>query len=217
MSEDIIEEIDHLQAQLLRMGKDAAVALANSVSALAERDAALARSVINSDDLIDSMQIVIEDSVAEILSKREAAGSDWRRLIGFVKIAGDLERVADCANNIAEIALELRNDTFIKPLVHTPQLAGIATEMLEDSLKAFIESDEELATAVGRRDDHADATHELIVQEIHELIERSLSPSDSWQAHRLLQISEYLERVADHAANIAEQAIYISSGKRVRF
>jgi phosphate transport system protein len=217
MERSFLEEFDHVQATLLKMGETVERTIREAVESLRDHDAAKARTILGSDDLIDNQQIVIEEGAIDLLRLEMPVSSDLRRIIAFVKIANDLERVGDYACNIAEITLELKDQEYIKPLVHIPQLASIALGMLSASLKAFVNCDAGLADAVGKRDDEADELCLHIGNELRSMVANDPSPRVVLQMPRLLRVAEYLERVSDHATNIAEQTIFISTGKRVRF
>lgn len=217
MERSFLEEFDHVQADLLKMGEMAEHTIRNAVDALKNHDAAKAREIIGSDDLIDNQQIVVEEGAIRLLGFDCRLTSDLRRIIAFVKIANDLERIGDYACNIAEITLELRAEEYIKPLIHIPMLADIALRMLNSSLKAFVTCDAGLAEAVCKRDDEADELCLHIASELRELLMSDPNDRTISQVPKLLSIAEYLERVADHATNIAEQTVFICTGKRVRY
>lgn len=217
MQRSFLEEFDHVQASLLKMGEIVERTIREAVDSLKDHDSDKARAVIRSDDLIDNHQIVIEESVIGLLSLETPISSDLRRIIAFVKIANDLERVGDYACNIAEITLQLKDEEYIKPLVHIPELAGVSLVMLKGSLEAFVNTDAGLAEAVCKKDDEADGLCMYIGEELRTMVERDPSPRVIRQVPLLLRVAEYLERVSDHATNIAEQTIFIATGMRVRY
>lgn len=217
MERSFLEEFDHVQASLLKMGETVERTIKEAVESLRDHDAAKARTLVGSDDLIDNQQIVIEEGVIDLLRLEMPVSSDLRRIIAFVKIANDLERIGDYATNIAEITLELKDQEYIKPLVHIPKLAGISLNMLSASLKAFVTCDAGLAEAVCKRDDEADELCLHIGHELRTMVANDPSPRVVYQTPKLLRVAEYLERVSDHATNIAEQTIFICTGKRVRY
>src|SRR5690554_2946391 len=120
MQRSFLEEFDHVQADLLKMGEMVQHTIEESIETLKNHDAVKARSIVGSDDLIDNQQIVIEEGAIGLLNLEVPVTSDLRRIIAFVKIANDLERIGDYACNIAEIALELKDEEYIKPLIHIP-------------------------------------------------------------------------------------------------
>ena len=199
------------------MGEVVERTIQDAVDSLKNHDADKARAFINSDDLIDNHQIVIEEGVMGLLSLETPVSSDLRRIIAFVKIANDLERVGDYACNIAEISLELKDEEYIKPLIHIPKLAGISLIMLRTSLEAFVNTDSGLAEAVCKKDDEADELCMHIAEELNSLLKKGPTERVIRQAPILLRVAEYLERVSDHATNIAEQTVFIATGKRVKY
>lgn len=217
MQRSFLEELDHVQADLLKMGEMVERTIKEAIETLKNHDAAKARSIVGSDDLIDNQQIVIEEGAIGLLSFEAPIASDFRRIIAFVKIASDLERIGDYASNIAEIALELKDEEYIKPLIHIPMLADIALNMLNASLKAFVTSDAGLAEAVCKKDDEADEICLHIASELRDMLVSDPNKRTVNQVPKLLKVTEHLERVADHATNIAEQTIFICTGKRVRY
>lgn len=188
-----------------------------AVQALRTQDSELARKVIEQDDIIDNYQIVIEEEVARMASYEPPTAMEHRRQIALIKIAGDLERIGDYATNIAETVLKLKNEKFIKPLIHIPQLSSLAVTMLTTALKAFVERDSDLAEAVCKRDDEADELYEDISAELSRVIGGGVDQQNGRQALLLLLVAEWLERAADHATNIGEETVYVVTGKRIKY
>ncbi|HEX2954803.1 MAG TPA: phosphate signaling complex protein PhoU [Bacillota bacterium] len=205
-----------VQNELLRMGELVQKTMRRAIQSLKDRDEHLAREIINQDDIIDNFLIVMEDHVAAALAEGPTT-KDLRRLLANLKISNNLERIADYASNIAELVLEFKGEEYIKPLEHIPHLSRLALDMLDASLKAFVEGDADLAEAVCKRDDEADDLHEDIHHELLRLMDQSSDPRTTRQSIRFLLISGYLERIADHATNIGEETIYSATGKRVQF
>ncbi|HOP74869.1 MAG TPA: phosphate signaling complex protein PhoU [Bacillota bacterium] len=206
-----------VEQDLLKMGNLVEETMRNAIKALREQNADLARLVIEKDDLIDNLQIVIEEEIERMVSKTPQVGFDLRRDFTTIKIVNDLERIGDYATNIAQVVLELKNDKYIKPLVHIPKLAVLAMNMVSTVLKAFVERNADLAEAVCRKDEEVDNIYEEIQDELIGILAEDLSPQMAFQASRFLLIAEWLERTADHATNIGEETIYIITGKRVKY
>ncbi|HOJ76934.1 MAG TPA: phosphate signaling complex protein PhoU [Bacillota bacterium] len=207
-----------IQQDLLRMGTLVEETMRNAIKALRDQDTELARVVIERDDLIDNLQIVIEEEIERVVSQQPQVGFDLRRDFAIVKIVNDLERIGDYATNIAEVVLELKNDKYVKPLVHIPQLASVAMNMISTVLKAFVDKDPDLAEAVCRKDEEADNLYDEICDELIKILGKNdISPQIVYQASRFLLVAEWLERTADHATNIGEETIYILTGKRVKY
>lgn len=209
---------DLVEQDLLRMGTLVEETMRNAIKALRDQNPEQARHVIEQDDLIDNLQIVIEEEIERIVSKHPPLGFDLRRDFTTVKIVNDLERIGDYATNIAEVVLELKSQKYVKPLVHIPQLASLAMNMISTVLKAYVEKNADLAEAVCKKDDEADNIYEEICDELVKILSnKEVTPDIAFQASRFLLIAEWLERTADHATNIGEETIYIVTGKRVKY
>lgn len=210
------ETFEKIEQDLLKMGNQVEETMKMAIQALRSQNAELALKVIERDDIIDNLQIVIEEEIerAALTSQRSL---DLRRDFATIKIVNDLERIGDYATNIAEVVLELKNEKYIKPLIHIPQLASLAMNMVSTVLKAFIEKNADLAEAVCKRDDEADDIYEEIHDELVKIIGNESDHQIAYQASRFLLIAEWLERAADHATNIGEETIYILTGKRVKY
>jgi phosphate transport system protein len=215
--ETSLQTIEKVEQDLLKMGSLVETTMKKAIQALRDQDADIARHVIEQDDLIDNLQIVIEEEIERIVSKIPPMGFDLRREFTTIKIVNDLERIGDYATNIAEVVLELKTEKYIKPLVHIPQLAGLAVSMVSTVLKAFMEKNADLAEAVCRKDEEADNLYAEIQGELIKILSKDTNPQVSYQASRFLLIAEWLERTADHATNIGEEIIYILTGKRVKY
>jgi phosphate transport system protein len=208
---------EKLEQDLLKMGNLVEETMKMAIQALRDQNPEMAIMVIERDDLIDNLQIVIEEEIERSAMENHPMGFELRRDFATIKIVNDLERIGDYATNIAEIVLELKNEQYLKPLVHIPQLASLAMNMVTTVLKAFIEKNPDLAEAVCRRDDEADDIYEEIREELIKIIGSESNPQKAYQASRFLLIAEWLERAADHATNIGEETIYIFTGKRVKY
>lgn len=217
MAEPAIKSMERIEHDLLKMGAMVEDIMKSAIQALREQNVDLALRVIEQDDLIDNMQIVIEEEIERAALDAHGFTLDLRRDFATIKIVNDLERIADYANNIAEVVLELKNEKYIKPLVHIPQLATLALNMLDTVLKAFVKKDVDLAEAVCRKDEEADNLYEEICDELIKIIGKESDPQKAYQASRFLLIAEWLERTADHTTNIGEETIYMTTGKRVKY
>ncbi len=209
--------LEQAQRDLLKMGSLVEETMKMAIQALREHSPQLALVVIERDDTIDNMQIVIEEEIERTVSNTPPLGFDLKRDFAMIKIVNDLERIGDYATNIAEVVLELKNQAYLKPLVHIPQLATVAMQMVSTVLKAFVEKDIDLAEAVCRKDEEADNLYDEICAELVKMTGAEADPVKAYQASRFLLVAEWLERAADHATNIGEQTIYILTGKRVKY
>jgi phosphate transport system protein len=215
--ETSLQTIEKVEQDLLKMGSLVEATMKKAIQALRDQDGDIARHVIEQDDLIDNLQIVIEEEIERIVSKTPPMGFDLRRDFTAIKIVNDLERIGDYATNIAEVVLELKTMKYIKPLVHIPQLAGLAVSMVSTVLNAFVEKNADLAEAVCRKDEEADNLYAEIQDELVKILSKDTNSQVPYQASRFLLIAEWLERTADHATNIGEEIIYILTGKRVKY
>ena len=209
--------MDKVEKDLLKMGDLAQEIMKLAIEALRDQNVDLARVVIEKDDQIDNLEIVVQEEIERLAANGAKVGFDVRRELAALKIARDLERIGDYATNIAEVVLELKNEQYLKPLVHIPQLANLAMNMVATVLKAFIDKNPDLAEAVCRKDEEADNLHAEICDELIRIIGKEADPRRAYQASRFLVIAEWLERTADHTTNIGEETIYITTGKRVKY
>ena len=185
-----------------------------SVQSLVDRDRGLAERVLVGDDPINQLHIEIDERCFQLLALHQPVATDLRVVVSGVKINSDLERIGDFAINIAEATLRYFEHPVVKPLIDIPRMAEIAQGMLRDSLDAYVRQDTTRAQDVLDRDDSVDSLKDQVFRE---LIGFMCTDSMITQpALELLLISRHLERIADHATNIAEEAIFIVSGLDVR-
>ena len=208
------EELEILQQRLLSMGGLAEDRMGDSVRAVTQRDPALVERILTGDEPINSLHIEIDDRCFKLLALHQPMAADLRAIVAAVKINTDLERVGDLAVNIAEAAKRYLQHPPVKPLIDIPRMGDIAQRMLRDALDAFVRRDTRLAEAVLAADDTLDA---LKTQIFRELLTFMLSePSTIEPALDLILISRHLERIGDHATNIAEDVIFMVSARDVR-
>jgi phosphate transport system protein len=208
------EELEMLQQRLLSMGGLAEDRMGDSVKAVTERDPALVERILTGDEPINSLHIEIDDRCFKLLALRQPMAADLRAIVAAVKINTDLERVGDLAVNIAEAAKRYLQHPPVKPLIDIPRMGDIAQRMLRDALDAYVRRYIRLAEAVLAADDTLDA---LKTQIFRELLTFMLSePSTIEPALDLILISRHLERIGDHATNIAEDVIFMVSARDVR-
>jgi len=209
------DELSHVKVRLLTMSGEAEAALGLAVEALLERDEDKARRVIAGDRVIDSMEVEIEEQCINLLALQQPMARDLRMLTSALKIANDLERVGDHAVNIAQSAGRLAAlTTVITPDPEIGVMARRARQMLRDSLTAFVRADGALGRDVCRADDEVDAMHNSIFRILvtHMMEDaRAITPS-----LELFLVSRNLERVADLATNIGEDAVFLAEGKQIK-
>ena len=207
-------ELKELRERVLKLGIMVENAIRDSVKALIERDSELAREVIRKDHLVNAQDVAIDIECIRLLALRQPMGSDLRFITTTMKITTDLERMGDLAVNIAERALELNEEPQLKPFVHIPKMAELAQAMVKDTLDAFVAGCSRLPYEVIRKDDEVD---DLTVKNFEELLGLMLQdPKIIPLAIKRTYIAKYLERIADHATNIAEMVIYMCKGKMIR-
>ena len=208
------EELENLKARLLAMGGLAEDRVRAAVRALVESDRAGVEKVLTGDHEINRLHIEIDDRCFKLLALYQPVAADLRAIISAVKINTDLERVADLAVNIAEATVRYQAQPPVKPLIDIPRMATIAQAMLRDALDAFVRGDLVVAQAVLDRDDELDALKTLVFKELLDFMLRdrmTVAPSIN-----LILISRHLERIGDHATNVAEDVIFMVSAKDVR-
>lgn len=208
------EELGTLQERLLAMGGFAEERVREAVHALVSRDAALAEQVLTGDEPINELHIEIDDRCFKLLALHQPMAADLRTIVAAVKINTDLERVGDLAVNIAEAAKRYLLHPPVKPLVDLPRMGEIAQRMLRDALDAFVRRDTALAEAVLAADDELDALKSQIFRELLTYMTRDQGTIEP--ALDLVLVSRHLERIGDHATNIAEDVIFLVSARDVR-
>jgi phosphate transport system protein len=209
------EELKSLNAQILRMGAMTEEAIMDSVKALKQQDKEMALKVVNSDKRIDMMELEIEERCLEMLALHQPAAIDLRFITTALKLNNELERIADLAVDVAQRVLEIVDKPLLKPLVDIPKLCVIAQNMVRQSIDAFVNRDIDLARNVVLSDSEADKLKSLVQNElINDFMAKDGSTAP--RAVPLLLIARHLERICDHATNIAEDVIYMVQAKVVK-
>jgi len=208
------EELKSLREKVLKLGVMVENAIRDSVRALIERDSELAKEVIKRDHLINALDVSVDEECVRLIALRQPMARDLRFITTTMKITTDLERMGDLAVNIAERAIELNEEPLLKPFVNIPKMAEVAQSMVKDTLDAFVTGCSRLPYEVIKRDDEVD---ELTVRNFEELLSFMIrDPKIIPLAVKRTYIAKYLERIADHATNIAEMVIYMCKGKIIR-
>ncbi|HVB79521.1 MAG TPA: phosphate signaling complex protein PhoU [Candidatus Binataceae bacterium] len=208
------EELRAVRADLLKMGGLVEHQITEAMEALVSREEAKARETIARDTEVNRMDVEIDERCVQLLALHQPAASDLRFITTGLKITTDLERIGDNAVNICERALELNEEPQLKPYLDLPRMAAAAQSMLKDSLDAFVRNDAALAEEVIERDDEVDQLNYQMYREL--LSYMAEDPKTIGRATRLLFISKYLERIADHATNIAEMVVFMVKGRTIR-
>ncbi|MDA8103920.1 MAG: phosphate signaling complex protein PhoU [Nitrospiraceae bacterium] len=208
------DELQQLKEKILKMGSLVEDALKNSVQALVERDNAVARQVIDNDRVINTLDVEIDEESIRLIALRQPKAGDLRFITTAMKITTDLERMGDLAVNIAERAIELNEEPILKPYIDIPRMREIAQGMMRDALDAFVRKDKRLAMDVIMRDDEVDDLKHEVLKELAFFMAQD--PTTVYRAMKISFVAQYLERLADHATNIAEMVIYLVEGKIIR-
>jgi phosphate transport system protein len=207
------EELTQLKESLLAMASHAESAVNRAMRALVERDDALAHQVQEDDNVLDRLEIEIDDTAIHLLAKAPLA-TDLRLITVGMKISQNLERVGDEAVTIARRAIELNTEPQLKPYVDLPRMATMSLEMLRDALTAFVNREPERARGVIPRDVDVDDLNRQLHRELSSyMVER---PATITRCLRLMVISKAIERIADHATNVAEEVVYLYEAKDIR-
>lgn len=207
-------ELNEIREKLLEMGGKVEVMIANAMKSLVERDSALAEETIAFDHHINHMEVMIDEKCLQVLARRQPTARDLRFLTLALKIVTDLERIGDQCRNIAKRALELNAEPPLKPYIDLPRMSAAAATMVREALDAFVKGDAELALKVCKDDVFVDGLNDQIQREL--LVFMMSDPTTISRAVKVNYISKCLERVADHATNVAEMVIFMVKGKDIR-
>lgn len=208
------EELMHLKELILRMGAMVENAIRDSIRSLVERDSELARKVIERDHQVNALDVQIDEESIRLIALRQPKAGDLRFITTAMKITTDLERMGDMAVNISERALELNEEPILKPYIDIPRMSQIAQGMTRDALNAFVRKDKKLAMDVIMRDDEVDDLKHQVLNEL--LFFMVQDPTTASRAMKISFVAQYLERIADHATNLAEMVIYLVEGRIIR-
>jgi phosphate transport system protein len=208
------EDLKRLREDILYMGGLVEDQIQKAVSSLVDRDSALAETIIERDHEVNRLDVEIDDVCIRLLALHQPAARDLRFITTALKITTDLERIGDMAVNICERALELNEEPQLKPYIDIPRMARTSERMIRESLDAFVHEDTDLALKVCKDDQEVDDLNSQIFREtISFMIE---DPHTINRAMKISSISKYLERIADHATNIAEMVVFMVKGKSIR-
>jgi phosphate transport system protein len=207
-------ELTRLRERLLLMGAKVEEMIESSMKALVKRDSLLAQELISRDKQINRLEIEIDDACLRILARRQPVASDLRFITIALKLVTDLERIGDLCVNICERVLELNEEPPLKPYLDLPRMAEVAQGMVRDALDAFVAADAGRAEQVIARDNALDAYYADIFRVL--LTYMMEDPRNIYRATRVQSIAKYLERVGDHATNLAEMVVFMVGGKDIR-
>src|SRR4051812_14136950 len=207
-------ELSNLKEMLLTMASHAAGAVTRAIRALTERDDALALQVKEQDSILDQFEVEIDEFAINLLALKSPHASDLRLITTAMRISHDLERVGDEATTISRRSLELSQEPQLKPYVDIPRMAEMGLSMLNDAIGAFVSKDPAKARSVIPRDKDVDALNKQLHRELVSFVIED--PTTITRALNLMVISKSLERIADHATNVAEEVVYLYEGRDIR-
>ena len=207
------KQLDVLNNELIKMGSLVEERIEGAVDALINRNIALAKEIIDGDTEVDEMERDIESKCLKLILQQHPVAGDLRLISSILKMVTDLERIGDHAKDISEITILLSHEEYIKELTHIPQMAKITICMVKKSIDAFVNRDTELAYEVINLDDEVDDLFDIIKDELIVLIRDNIENGE--QALNFLMVSKYLERIGDHAENIAEWVVFSITGEHV--
>ncbi|MGN0838976.1 MAG: phosphate signaling complex protein PhoU [Pyramidobacter sp.] len=210
MRERFEKQMQLLNNDLMLMGSSAEQAIQNAILALQNQDEEAAKNAIELERELDSQERTVESLCLKLILEQQPVAGDLRLISSALKMITDMERIGDQAADIAELAMRLRGQAFIKPLTHLPQMAQQTIEMVTGSVDAFIQKDLKKAEDVWKMDDNVDSFFDIIKSELIRLIQRNAENGE--QAVDLLMIAKYFERIGDHAQNISEWVIFSLTG-----
>lgn len=214
MERQLDHDLDRVRQMLLRMGGMVEEMVAKATQALVDRSSRLCTEVIDGDNQVDQLEMEIDELSHSILGRRQPTAVDLRFLVAVMKINSDLERIGDSAVNIAQSVEQINEQPPLKPYIDLPHLSQLVQKMVRNSLDAFVNKDTRLATEVCESDDEVDGLYKQIFREL--LTYMIEDPKTVSRALHLLLISRNMERIADHATNIAEDVIYYVEGRDIR-
>jgi phosphate transport system protein len=214
MIERYIEDLDELKRNFIEMADMSKKIINEAMESLIERNTEKAEITYQYDRLIDLKELEIEEKCVRVLALYSPEATDLRFVVSILKSIVDLERVGDLARDICETAIHLAKHPPLKPYVDLPRMLQIVSEMLKDAVMALLRGDIELAKEVIDKDDIVDSFYERLFEELVEIAEKN--PEHGSLAVRLILVVKSLERVGDHATNIAEYAIYYKTGDVVK-
>ncbi|GAC1552373.1 MAG: phosphate signaling complex protein PhoU [Polyangiales bacterium] len=207
-------ELRRIREMLLTMGAKVEEMLVQAMKALVDRDTELAEKTLYIDRQINRLEIEVDDLCLKVLARRQPVASDLRFITMALKVVTDLERMGDLGVNICERVMELNQEPALKPYVELVDMAHAAQEMLREALDAFVAGDADRATAIIELDSKVDAYYAAIFREL--LTYMMENPRNIYRATREQSIAKYIERIADHATNLAEMVVFMVRGHDIR-
>jgi phosphate transport system protein len=214
MQQHLHREVDQLKKRILELGAVVEENVYGAVRAITERDAALADEILEADKAVDQTEVDIEEDCLQVLALYQPVASDLRFIVAVLKLNNDLERIGDLAANLAHIAKRMAASEPTRAPFDVQEMAAKVQQMLKGALDALVNLDPSLARQVCAADEEVDALHRDVYSRVRERIEAD--PKETGALIRYITISRHLERIADHATNIAEDVLYTVEGKILR-
>ncbi|GIO69265.1 phosphate signaling complex protein PhoU [Paenibacillus cookii] len=209
---ELDHDLDQLRSLLVRMGEHVVEALDGAVLSLKTQDSEKAQEIVQADVLLNQMEEEIMDIGSRLIVTQQPVAKDLRRILVAFKISSDLERMGDLALDVAKVTLRLQGEPLIKPLIDIPQMAEIVKVMIEEAITSYLNENTDLAYKMAQDDDQVDLLYSRILTELYDHMR--VNPDSLSQALLLTLVGRYIERIADHATNIGESAVYLVTGKR---
>jgi len=209
-----VEELEQLKSKLLEQSSLVEAQIYRAITSVVQKDEALAQDVLRNEGRINQIEIEIDDFAISLLALQQPMAVDLRFIVASIKINNDLERMGDLAVSIAQRGLSLLSEPVVKPLIDIPHIAALVQSMVRKSLDSFVTRDAELARSVLASDDAVDNLRNASYHELLSFMEQD--PRNIRQSIDLLSIVRHLERIADHATNIAEDVLFLAKGIDVR-
>lgn len=214
MKEKLGHLLENIKKDLIFMANDVEDSLFRALKSLERQDKKLAEEVLEIDKKIDTQEVKIEDQILSLLVLQQPVAVDLRFIVGALKMNNDLERIGDHAVNIAQTAMKLIGEPYLKPLEDIPLMGKIARNMLHDAVHAFINQNAELARDVCARDDEVDRLFDQVKDEVAEVLKKKISKIE--QGIYLIAVARDLERVADLATNLGEDVVFMREARIIR-
>lgn len=214
MKEKLNLLLENIKKDLIFMAHEVEDAIFKALKALEKQDRKLAEEVIEVDEKIDKEEVNIEEQILSLLVLQQPVAVDLRFIVGALKMNTDLERIGDHAVNIAQIALKLMGESYIKPLKDIPAMGKIVRSMLHDAVHAFINQNADLAREVCARDDEVDNLNRRVREEVLEILDKKKDKIE--QGFHLINVAHELERVADLTTNLGEEVVFMREAKIIR-
>ena len=214
MKEKMQQMLDGIKKDLIFMANEVEDMLYKALKAVEKQDRELAGEVIKDDEKIDRQEVITEDNILALLALQQPVAVDLRFIVGALKMNNDLERIGDHATNIAQTAILLADESYIKPLVDIPKMGKICRSMLHDAVNSFINRNAELARDVCARDDEVDKLYHKTIDEVVSVLENQHDKIR--QGYELISIARDLERVADLSTNLGEDVVFMREAQIIR-